>query len=90
MEFCIDATELRKALADIERAEANGFNYCLATFRLTSAGWSLSECRASFDDLIERAHPTDGNLCWGRCQGVTRNHRFVNGKLVPLMTKAAL
>jgi hypothetical protein len=82
MELCIDAVELRKALAEIEAAEANGFNYCLAVFRLSAAGSTLSDCRASYDSMIERAHPTDPSLHWGRFQGVSRRNRFVDGKLV--------
>lgn len=89
MEFCIDATQLRNALEEMERAEKNGFMYCLAVFRLASAGPSLNDCRAAFSDLSERAHPTDGSLCWGRFQAVTKRHRFVKGKLVPLKLNAA-
>ena len=89
MEFCIGADALRKALAEIEQAEANGFEHCLAVFRTTSVGRSLDECRAVFSDLSERAHPTDGNFNWGRFQAVTKRNKFVGGKLVPLpdMTK---
>ena len=84
MELCITAAELRKALAEIEKAEANGFMYCLAVLRLSSAGMGLDQCRVSYDSMIERAHPTDGNLSWGRFQGVTRRNRFVNGRVVPI------
>ncbi len=84
MELCIAAKDLRKALADIEAAEANGFMHCLAVFSLTSAGPMLDQCRAEYSDLSERAHPTDPRLNWGRFQGVTRRHRFVDGKLAPI------
>lgn len=84
MEFCITAAELRKALADIERAEANGFMHCLAVFHMESAGRMLNECRAAYSDLSERAHPHDPDLSWGRFQGVTRRHKFVGGKLEPI------
>lgn len=84
MNFCIDAEQLRSALKEIEAAERNGFNYCLAVFRFVSAGSSISENRAAYSDLMERAHPTDGNLDWGRFQGVSRRHRFKGGKLVPI------
>lgn len=84
MEFCIDAAQLRRALKDIEAAEANGFNHCLAVFRMTSAGPTLGECRAEYSDLSERAHPADPSLNWGRFQGVTRRHRFKDGHLAPL------
>ena len=84
MEFCITAEQLRKALADIEGAEANGFMHCLAVFRITSAGYHLGDCRATYSDLSERAHPTDGNLSWGRFQAVTKRNKFIDGKLVPI------
>lgn len=84
MEFCISGAELRKALADIEAAEKNGFMHGLAVFKMTSVGYSVSDDRASYSDIIDRAHPTDGNFSWGRFQGVSRNHKFVDGKLVPI------
>jgi len=37
-----------------------------------------------YDSMIEKAHPTDGNLNWGRFQGVTKRNKFKNGKLVPI------
>jgi hypothetical protein len=83
-EFCVDATSLRAALAEIEAAEKNGFFSCLAVFRLDSAGPMLSDCRLRYSDLFERAHPSDGRLNWGRYQGVTRRNRFKDGKLVPI------
>lgn len=84
MEFCIDAAQLRAALAEIEAAEKNGFHHCLAVFRFSHAGFNLQDCRATYGDLLERAHPTDGNLNWGRFQRVSARHRFEGGKLVPL------
>lgn len=84
MEICVSAEELRKALADIESAERNGFHHCLAVFRLASAGWMLHDCQLRYSDLIERAHPTNGAQDWGRRQEVTKRHRFVNGKLEPI------
>lgn len=47
MEFCISADELRAALAAIEAAEQNGFNHCLAVFKMALAGPMLSDCRAT-------------------------------------------
>lgn len=82
MEICIAAAELRRALAEIETAEKNGFEHCLAVFRLSQAGYQLMDCRLVYSDLIERAHPTDGRFNWGRHQSVTKRCRFVNGKLV--------
>ena len=84
MELCITPDELRKALTDIEQAEANGFMHCLSVFRVSSAGRMLDQCRMEYDSLIEKAHPTDGNLNWGRFQSVTRRNKFKGGKLIPL------
>ncbi len=84
MSMSIGADELRKALADIEQAEANGFMHCLAVFDMASAGPMLDNCRAKYSDLLEKAHPTDGNFNWGRFQRVTRRHKFADGELVPL------
>lgn len=89
MEFCISARELRKALVEIEAAEKNGFMHCLSVFRLSGAGYMLHDCRAGYSDLLERASEHDGNLNWGRFQGVTKRHRFVDGKLEPLPPEAA-
>ena len=86
MQVCIDAEQLRAALKEIERAEANGFMHCLAVLQVVTVGFSLSDCRVRYSDLVERAHPTDGRFDWGRCQSVTTRNRFVNGKLVPLTT----
>jgi len=82
MEFCIDAAQLRRALAEIEAAERNGFHHCLAVFKLTNAGAGLDECRADYSDLLERAHPTDGRLNWGRFQRVSKRFEFKDGELV--------
>lgn len=84
MELCISELELRKALADIEAAEKNGFMHCLAVFKMNCIGPMISDCRAEYSDMVERAHETDGNLDWGRFQGVTRRNKFKNGKLVPI------
>lgn len=86
MELCINAQQLRAALAEIEAAENNGFMHCLAVFKMASAGPMLSDCTANYSDLCERAHPTDGSKDWGRFQGVSRRNRFSakTGKLTPL------
>lgn len=81
IEFCITADELRKALSEIERAEKNGFLFCLSVFTFSHAGRSLEDNRAVYSDLVENASMTDGRLQWGRFQGITRKYRFVNGKL---------
>lgn len=90
MELCIDATHLRAALAEIEQAEKHGFMHCLAVFKITSAGVMLDECRASYSDILERAHPTDPSKNWGRFQGVSKRYRYKNGKLVKLKANAEL
>jgi len=87
VEFCIDAEQLRKAIEEIEAAEENGFDYCLAVFRITTVGGRLDNCRARYSDLIERAHPTDGRLDWGRLQGVSKRFKFSEGKLIPQLPK---
>jgi len=84
MDMCIDGEQLRKALADIEAAEENGFHHCIAVVRLVSAGRNLTENKLEYSDLLEKAHPTAGKLNWGRYQGVTEANRFVDGKLVRL------
>ena len=76
-------------MAEVEVAEKNGFKFCLPVFKLTSAGISLDDCVASYSDLCEKAHPTDGKLNWGRFQSVTKRNKFKNGKLVPLKRRDA-
>lgn len=84
MQFCIDSEQLRAAIKEIEAAEKNGFHFCLAVFRMSSAGPMLHHCQAEYSDLIERAHPTDGRYDWGRFQSVTKRNKFKDGKLVPI------
>ena len=84
MNMCIDSIQLKKALADIERAEKNGFKHCLAVMQMVSAGRMISDNILEYRDLLERAHPTDSRLDWGRFQLVTTKNRFVDGELVPL------
>ena len=84
MEFCIKTDELRKALEEIEAAEANGFMYCTSVFKFKSAGDWLDQCQAVYSDMCEKAHPTNGNLNWGRYQGVTKRNKFVDGKLISI------
>ena len=79
-----NAEQLRKALKDIEKAEANGFMYCQAVFHLKSYGASIDKCIIEYDDICEKAHPTNGSLDWGRGQRVTEKNRFEDGKLIPI------
>ena len=87
MDFCITPEELRKALIEIEVAEKNGFKFCLSVFKLVQCGYGLDECRAIYSDILEKAHPTSSRLNWGRFQGVTKRHKFKNGKLIKLTDK---
>lgn len=85
----VDAEQMRKALKDIEQAEKNGFNYCLAVFDLDTYGASIHQCRLKYVDMSERAHPTDGNFNWGRGQQVSKRNKFKNGKLIPIKKRNA-
>lgn len=84
MEICVTAEELRAALVDIERAEQRGFHHCLAVFRLAAAGPMLGQNLLEYSDMLEKAHPTDAGLNWGRFQHVSRDNWFIEGKLVPI------
>lgn len=84
LNFCISADQLRKALAEIEAAEGNGFMHCLSVFEITQTGKNLDACRAEYSDMIEKGHPTNPAVNWGRFQGVTRRHKFIDGALVPI------
>jgi len=83
MNFCINAEQLRKALADIEAAEQSGFMHCLAVFSMVRAGRMLDQNVAEYSDMIEKARPTDGNFDWGRFQSISRRYTFDGEKLVP-------
>ena len=85
MHMVITTTELRKALADIEAAEKNGFMYCIAVVKSESTSSRLlSERKLTYSDMIERAHLTDPSLDWGRHQHVSKDNKFIDGKLVPI------
>jgi len=87
MDFCISGEELKKALKDIRIAEKNGFKCCLSVFKLIQCGWSITECRAAYSDIVEQASWDDGSLQWGRHQGVTKRFKFKNNKLVLIKEK---
>jgi len=80
--IAINAQELRKALAEIEKAEANGFMFCEAVFNGDSIRQAFVV--ASYSDFMEKAHPTDERLNWGRGQRITRRFKFNGGKLIEL------
>lgn len=88
MNFSIGADELRKALAEIEAAEKNGFMHCQAVLKFKAMGHANAWIELAYSDLWERAAPNNGMLDWGRGQGVTVRNKFVNGKLVPLKGNA--
>lgn len=87
MLMTIGADALRKALADIEAAERNGFMYCLAVLNMKDQ--IDGNLELGYSDLWERAHPHDGRLNWGRFQRVSQRHRFDGAKLVPLESPQA-
>ena len=79
-----NAEQLRKALKEIEKAEDNGFMFCKAVFHLKTYGANISECKIEFDDICEKAHPTNESLDWGRGQKVSQRNKFINGELEPV------
>jgi len=83
MNFSIGAEELRKALAEIEAAEKNGFMHCQAVLKFKRLGHCNAWIELAYSDLWEKAKPNDGKFDWGRGQGVTLRNKFVEGKLVP-------
>lgn len=81
-EIKINADELRKALKDIEAAEKNGFMYCEAVFS-SNPGWNDHWIVGKYVDMLEKAHPTNRSLNWGRGQNVTKRNIFKDGKVIP-------
>ena len=82
--FIIKKEELLKALGKLEEAERNGFMYCIPEFKLVSAGETLDENAAEYNEMVEKAHPTDNNLNWGIGQCVTERYTFSDGKLIKI------
>lgn len=77
----ISGNELRKALTEVEEAEAAGFLASEACFRLIPKNSLWAD--GTFLDISEKAHPTDGRLNWGRDNFIVkRGGRFVDGKIV--------
>ena len=81
----VDKKQLLDALDAINAAETRGFMHCIAVMHVPCGkhsparrgrGYNLGEIRATYSDLWERAHPTDGNLDWGRHQNVSRQFVF--------------
>lgn len=87
MLLLMSGAELRKALADIEAAERHGFMFCEAVLELATVN-AYGQATVKYSDMSEKAHPSDGRYDWGRFQGVSRRHRFVDGQLVPLSEQA--
>lgn len=95
MDICIQKKELEAALAEICNAEKNGFNYCVAVFKIDGVVKenpqeyrSLEEILATYSDLWERAHPTSGALNFGRGQNLSRRCRFDNGMVISIEKSA--
>ncbi len=81
-EFKLNGEELRKALAEIEKAEKSGFMFCEAVFDVREAEndhWLTG----NYLELLEKAHPTEESLNWGRGQDVTKRNIFKDGRVVP-------
>jgi hypothetical protein len=77
----ISGDELRKALVEVEKAEAAGFVASQAVFNLTMKNgvWGDGE----FTDVCEKAHPTNGALNWGRDNFMVRQgFTFRDGRLL--------
>jgi hypothetical protein len=73
--------ELKRALAAVEKAEAAGFIASEATFTVKQKNsvWFVGK----FQDICEKAHPTDGAMDWGRDNFmVERGFTFRDGNLV--------
>ncbi len=83
MNMCMNEKQLSAALKAVRAAKKNGFNYCLAVVEFDAMEDSYW-LRLRYSDLWEKAHPTDARYDWGRCQGVSERHRFVDGKIIPL------
>ncbi len=66
MNITITYEELKKAMAEMDVAVANGFVASLAVFKLSEAGDMLSQCRMKYSDLIPQGSDTDGRYQWGR------------------------
>jgi hypothetical protein len=77
----ISGDELRKALAEVEKAEAAGFIASQAVFNLEMKNSVWGD--GTFSDVCEKAHPTNGALNWGRDNFLVKSGaRFVDGKIV--------
>lgn len=81
MQIKINAEQLRRALKDIEEAEAAGFMHCLAVFNEQDINDYWRE--ATYSDLWTKAHPTDASLDWGRGGDMVKRFVFKDGKAVP-------
>jgi len=81
IELAIDEHQLRRALADIEKAKERGFTHCLAVVQLKQAGTSVDDCRLEYSDLILKSHPTDDAQNWGR-GGYIEDYRCINKQCV--------
>lgn len=78
----ITPEELRKALAEVEIAESNGFSYSSVVLKLDAYGNNIGDCRMKYVDLCLKAHPTDRHFDYGRSCNAHRTTKFENGKLL--------
>jgi hypothetical protein len=80
-ELKLTAKELRRALLEIKNAEKGGFMYCEAVFELSN-GENDHWLTGRYIDLIEKAHPSNGKLDWGRGQEISKRYIFKDGELI--------
>jgi hypothetical protein len=78
----VSSEEIEKAKKELQLAIDRGFIASEAVFKYFMVENS-SSLRVCFDGIICKAHPTDGNLNWGR-NGVHQWNYFENGELHPL------
>lgn len=82
MNICITEEQLKIALKELKLARKNGFNYSLAVFdsdELDGRYW----LKLGFEDLLMKAHPTDGRYNWGR-SSLYKYMKFINGSLITI------
>lgn len=80
----VPAADLRRALAELELAEAAGLGCSEAVFAVRRRPTDMAVSHAAFLDVLEKSHPTDPSQNWGR-DSVIRHRpgvRVVDGKVV--------
>lgn len=79
MNFVISRTELEKALEKLKIVSENGFKSSTPVFTFVSAGRSLDDNVAVFEDVILQVNPDDPCSNYGRTAGY-EEAVFVDGK----------